>query len=85
MIQWPYQRMVKIVELSTLKSKRQVLHTLNLGIVILIILSSALSIFLAVKFESDLTASLFAIISCVCGVIGLIIEQLLPKKENWRL
>lgn len=70
------------MELDEFKRKRKVFNALNLAIVVLIVLLSAFSIFLTKQAKADFTAGLFGIISCVFGVMGLVLGRLLPPKEK---
>lgn len=73
--------MVNYMDLERFQNKRRSADRWSLGIVIAIILVSAVSIVLTIQAFDDFLFSLFAIISLVFGLMALIIGRLLPHKS----
>lgn len=69
------------MELEHYKKKRQLFNIINIVLVVLTMVVSGLSIFFSWKESADIFASMMGIISCVFGLVALILGVLLPPKE----
>ncbi len=70
------------IELEKYRKKRQVFFVLNTIIVIAIMAVSGLNIYIVSQFENNLVDVIFGAISCVFGLMTLILGVLLPSKEK---
>lgn len=82
MVKCGHERAVAILKLTSLKKKCQICNRVNLTLVLLIIILSALVTWMSIRAGMDFEEYMFGLMSFVIGLVALLIGRFLPTKES---